>query len=81
MRRTRIYGLDRRTPGSDVTAPEPEVVQQGTGLSSSARGHLRSLHSRDLARPASSGGGVTFLLVLAIIAVIVLAALAATGNL
>ena len=80
MRRTRIYGLDRRTPGSDVTAPEPEVVQQGTGLSSSARGHLRS-HGRDLARPASNGGGVTFLLVLAIIAVIVLAALAATGNL
>jgi hypothetical protein len=81
MRRRRIYGMDRHPPGSDLPTAEPHVVQQGEGLSSSARGHLRTLHSQDLSRPAGSGGGIVFVLLLAIAALIVITALAATGNL
>ncbi len=81
MRRRRTHGLDRRPPGSDLPGTDPHVVQQGEGPSSSARGHLRSLHGQELPRPAGSGGGIVFVLLLAIAALMVVTALAATGNL
>ncbi|MEZ5124021.1 MAG: hypothetical protein R2736_21060 [Solirubrobacterales bacterium] len=62
-------------------APIPPVEQQDEELSSSARTHLRTLHGQDLARPAGTGGGIVFVLLVAIAALIVLTALAATGHL
>jgi hypothetical protein len=84
MRRTRILGADRRTPGADL-GPErstlPPVAQTGALRSGAARRHLSQLSSRDRAQPAGTGGGVVFLALLMILAVIAVLALAATGNL
>ncbi|MFN8202540.1 MAG: hypothetical protein U0S48_08255 [Solirubrobacteraceae bacterium] len=76
MRRHRIDNTHRDPPGAD-----PFAEQQDEGLSSSARAHLRTLHGQDLARPAGTGGGIVFVLLVAIAALIVLTALAATGHL
>lgn len=76
MRRRRIDDTYRDSPGAD-----PPVEQQDEELSSSARTHLRTLHGQDLARPAGTGGGIVFVLLVAIAALIVLTALAATGHL
>lgn len=76
VRRRRIDDTYRDSPGAD-----PPVEQQDEELSSSARTHLRTLHGQDLARPAGTGGGIVFVLLVAIAALIVLTALAATGHL
>jgi hypothetical protein len=84
MRRTRILGADRRTPGADLGAERstmPPVAQPGALQSGAARRHLSRLNSRDRAQPASSGGGNVFLALLMIIAVIAVVVLAGTGNL
>jgi hypothetical protein len=84
MRRTRILGADRRTPGADLGAPGPTmppVAQAGAVQSDAVRRHLGRLNRRDRAQPASGGGGVVFLVLLMIVAVIVVMVLAGTGNL
>jgi hypothetical protein len=84
MRRTRILGADRRTPGDDLGPQHstlPPVAQPGAVRSGAARRHLSRLNSHDRAQPAGSGGGVLFLALLMIFAVIAVLALAATGNL
>jgi hypothetical protein len=78
MRRQRIYGFDRRKPGSDTATPH--VVQAGAVTTGTARRHLQTLSRRDLARPTSGAGGLTLLLVLLIAAVIAAMVLAATGG-
>jgi hypothetical protein len=84
MRRTRILGADRMTPGADLGAERstlPPVAQAGAVRSGAARRHLGQLNRRDRAQPAGTGGGVLFLALLMILAVIAVLALAATGNL
>jgi len=82
MRRTRILGADRRTPGADLTtAPAPPVAQVGAVQSDAARRHLARLNRRDRAQPASTGGGVLLLALLMVVGVAVVLALSATGNL
>jgi hypothetical protein len=80
MRRTRILGADRRTPGADLATPPP-VAQVGAVRTAAARRHLSGLNRRDRAQPASSGGGVLLLALLMIVGVAVVLALSATGSL
>jgi hypothetical protein len=85
MRRTRILGADRRAPGADLEGagpPQmPPIAQPAAVRTDAARRHLGRLNSRDRAQPAGSGGGVLFLALLMVLAVIAVLALAATDNL
>jgi hypothetical protein len=84
MRRTRVLGADRQTPGADLATAHhtmPPVAQVGAVQSDAARQHLRGLNRRDRAQPSSSGSGVLFLALLMIVGVSVALVLAATGTL
>lgn len=61
------------------SARGPAIVQRGA--SSTARRRMSTLGSRDLARPASGGGGIAFALLLVVLAAIALLAAAGTGHL
>jgi hypothetical protein len=82
-RRTRILGADRQAPGADLStqAAMPPVAQTGAVRSGAARRHLAGLNAHDRAQPTSSGGGLLFLALLMVVGVIVVLALAGTGNL
>jgi len=84
MRRTRILGADRRTPGADLPAEGatmPPVAQAGAVQSDAARRHLSRLNRRDRAQPSSAGGGMILLVLLMVVGVAVALVLTATGNL
>ena len=66
-----------------MTPRRSRVYGPVTGrLTSSGRAHWRhNVNRRDLARPATGGGGIEALLLLMVLAGMVAIALAATGNL